>query len=379
MRIALLTDGIYPYMIGGMQKHSFNLALHLVRNEVEVDLYHFNQSPNEINRLELFSEEEKKRIRSFVVPFPDTGLLPGHYLRESYEYSKRILEEFLQNGPVDYVYSKGFTAWAMLDQKRKGLKLPPVGVNFHGYEMFQEAGSLKSRLEQFLLRGPVRFVTTHADQVFSYGGKISDIIRDLGVSGQNLIEIPSGIESGWLTDKITPVGPVRRFIFAGRYERRKGIEELNKVLLNWKGPSLDFVFVGPIPPNKQIKKEGVVYAGNCNSAEEMKKLLRNEDILVCPSHSEGMPNVILEGMASGLAIIATDVGAVSSMVDDSNGWLIQPHSESQLAKALNEAISLPGDLLDNKKTESLRRVKTQFQWDKIIHTTIERISEQIER
>ena len=47
------------------------------------------------------------------------------------------------------------------------------------------------------------------------------------------------------------------------------------------------------------------------------------DILLCPSYSEGMPNVILEAMSRGLAIIATNVGAIRLLVSEDNGVLLQ--------------------------------------------------------
>jgi hypothetical protein len=40
MRIALITPGISPYVMGGIQRHSFNLVRQLARLGVEVDLYH---------------------------------------------------------------------------------------------------------------------------------------------------------------------------------------------------------------------------------------------------------------------------------------------------------------------------------------------------
>ena len=43
MKIAFFTDGIPPYIIGGMQKHSLNLAKELVLNGIDVDLFHFVQ------------------------------------------------------------------------------------------------------------------------------------------------------------------------------------------------------------------------------------------------------------------------------------------------------------------------------------------------
>ena len=53
-----------------------------------------------------------------------------------------------------------------------------------------------------------------------------------------------------------------------------------------------------------------------------------------PSLSEGMPTVILEAMARGKAVIATDVGAVSELVSEENGVLIQAGSVEELSNAL---------------------------------------------
>ena len=57
MRIALLTDGIYPYVMGGMQRHSYYLAKYLARAGVHVDLYHFIPPNSEWN-IEPFDRSE---------------------------------------------------------------------------------------------------------------------------------------------------------------------------------------------------------------------------------------------------------------------------------------------------------------------------------
>src|SRR5687768_8250808 len=109
MKIALLTDGIYPYVLGGMQKHSYYLVKYLAKNQVHVDLYHTNQSTFDIDQLELFNDEEKKFIRSFAIPMPRSDKYPGHYLRQSFEYSRRVYELFQKNEEADFIYIKGFS------------------------------------------------------------------------------------------------------------------------------------------------------------------------------------------------------------------------------------------------------------------------------
>ena len=327
MRIALLTDGIFPYVIGGMQKHSYSLAKYLVKSGVHVDLYHTNFSDKDIEKLELFTEEEKKLIHSIVIPFPELARLPGHYLKSSYLYSQNILEEFKRRPEVDFVYIKGFSGWKLIEERAKGkLKLnSPVGVNFHGYEMFQLQPGFKSFLQSvFLLRKPLEYNIKNADCVFSYGGKISEIIKKIGIEKNKIIEIPTGIEPGWMVSEPKAVSGNRKFIFAGRYERRKGIEELTQVIKGMDNSlTFEFDFIGDIPELKKITSPKIKYHGTIRDASEIKKIISSCDVLVCPSYAEGMPNVIMEAMARGLAVIASDVGAVAEMVSGENGILIQ--------------------------------------------------------
>ena len=70
MRVALITDGIWPYVLGGMQKHSFYLCKYLAQNKINIDLVHFNASTYEIDKLEFFTDEEKRYINSIIVNFP---------------------------------------------------------------------------------------------------------------------------------------------------------------------------------------------------------------------------------------------------------------------------------------------------------------------
>ena len=79
MKIALFTDGIHPFVVGGIQRHSFYLCKYLAKNGVLIDLYHcVENSELNIENLELFSDEEKENINSIVMlfcPIPSSALL----------------------------------------------------------------------------------------------------------------------------------------------------------------------------------------------------------------------------------------------------------------------------------------------------------------
>ena len=77
--------------------------------------------------------------------------------------------------------------------------------------------------------------------------------------------------------------------------------------------------------NKHIESHGWV------NGEVKKKMICECDIFILPSYVEGLPVSILEAMAGGKPIIATNVGGIPSIViNDYNGWLIDPGAFHQL-------------------------------------------------
>lgn len=373
MRIALITDGIWPYVLGGMQKHSFYLCKYLARNKIYVDLFHFNQSDYDISALEFFTREEKSYITPYLVDFPRSIRFPGHYLYNSYRHSRRIFDVIKDKLPTyDLIYTKGFTGWCLIRQKhKKRIRCAPIGVKFHGYEMFQKPPDLKTRLQHiFLLRRPVRSLSRQADYVFSYGGKITDIIRSIGVDERKIIELPSGVEHSALSPTIKPTGEKIRFLFLGRYERRKGIEELNEAILSGFDPSVpgveEFHFIGPIPDNKRMEHRSAIYHGEIRDKEKLQVLIRHCDILICPSWSEGLPNVILEAMAGGLAVMATDVGATNVLVNERTGWLLKRSDSEEIKQTLKQIINSSAAQIDIKKQNALKHIAENFTWEKLI-------------
>jgi glycosyltransferase involved in cell wall biosynthesis len=75
---------------------------------------------------------------------------------------------------------------------------------------------------------------------------------------------------------------------------------------------------------------------------KMHDLFAASDVLVLPSRNEGLPMVIVEAMASGLAVISTPVGSISDAVlEGVNGLLVPPKDVGALATALATVIEAP--------------------------------------
>ncbi|MDX2248424.1 MAG: glycosyltransferase family 4 protein [Bacteroidia bacterium] len=372
MKILLLTDGIYPYTMGGMAKHSFYLAKYLSLSGQQVHLVHCKPAAEE-NLTPEFQGFDLENISFQSFPFPSKGKFPGHYLWENKTYSQAIWENLKDKiADFDLIYAQGFTGWPFVREAQRGNLSVPVFLNLHGYEMFQKPPSLRVMLEHRLLRGMAKYLSLHSDFVFSFGGKISQLLKEQGISEEKILENPIGIEAGWLVENPKKSTALRKFIFIGRYERRKGVPEISAALrqiLAENTPEFEFHFIGPIPEAHRILAPQIIYHGEIKSAEKVQEILRTGDILVCPSHSEGMPTVIMEAMASGLALLVTDVGAVSRQYAE-NGWLISHPDVALLKTAMLEAIYLDPEKLDTFKIHSLHHVKQNFIWSEVVKRKI---------
>ncbi len=376
MQIALLSDGIFPFVMGGMQKHTYYLTKYLAQAGVDVDLYF--TYPAELDVVPdlhtLFSGAEMQRIRVQPVKRAASGRLPGHYIRESYKHSERIWDVLRHRLDVDFIYAQGFSGWKTMEMKLQHPSMPKIGVNFHGFEMWQKPATFKTRLEQWLLRPSVRTNLKLADVVLVLGHKLTPLISHVLDDNKTALESANGVTNDWLTASVRNRSQRLRFVFMGRYERRKGIEELHATIKQLL-PDFNFLFdiVGPIPAHLQIRSDRIRYWGLVREEQQVRSILAKGDVLVCPSYAEGMPTVILEAMASGLAIIATNVGAVGDLVAEDNGWIIPPGQTEALQAAMISAMTDSNISLSRKREASHRRVRNSYLWQRVAAKTIEGI------
>ena len=80
----------------------------------------------------------------------------------------------------------------------------------------------------------------------------------------------------------------------------------------------------------------ITFAGHRGDVSEVYAAV---DLVVIPSWSEGLPNVLLEAMLHGKAVVATEVGGVPEVLQNAGvGWLVKPGDAAQLALAVTEAL-----------------------------------------
>lgn len=141
-----------------------------------------------------------------------------------------------------------------------------------------------------------------------------------------------------------------RVMFLGWVIKEKGIEEL---LEAWQElyPSHSEWQLDVVGPYKkeyfdwlisEYDISGVNFYGEKEHDEAM-RMLNESDVFVLPSYTEGCPYVVLEAMALGKCIIASDVGNIPSMLENNAGVLVKSKDISDLKKSLNNIMQYPND------------------------------------
>lgn len=138
-----------------------------------------------------------------------------------------------------------------------------------------------------------------------------------------------------------------KIIYVGKLEKNKGIFDLIKIIKFFpKNVELSIVgdgedkntlvrLITKYKVDKIVKLYGFIPPG-----ELLFQKLKESDVFLFPSYSEGLPQVILEAMVCGCFVISSDVGSISSViVNQSNGVLCRPGMINQFVFALNEFIN----------------------------------------
>lgn len=219
-----------------------------------------------------------------------------------------------------------------------------------GYTFSEEnTNGVLRRLVALLYRAGIK----HADAVFVFNGDDEAEMRRQGIiTDQRVVQVPgSGVDVADYPHAPPPAGaPV--FLVVARLMRDKGHYEFVEAarLVKARHPQARFQILGPFDANpasiavedlEAWKREGVVeYLGETT---DVRPFLANASVFVLPSyHREGLPRSILEAMATGRAIITTDMPGCRETVEPGvNGYLVPPKDAGALASAMMRFIDDP--------------------------------------
>lgn len=142
-------------------------------------------------------------------------------------------------------------------------------------------------------------------------------------------------------------GPVR-FLFMGRLGKRKGVYDIIESARAIQSHNVEIELYGD-GEVEQVKRsvlenkvDDKVLVRGWIDGKQKDHVFRNADVLLLPSYHEGLPISVLEAMAYGMPVVATDVGGIAEAVhDEQNGYLIQPGDCDKLARCIDQLAASP--------------------------------------
>lgn len=208
--------------------------------------------------------------------------------------------------------------------------------------------------------------------------QVADMVIALSNEWKNKFDNKFGLtncyvlENGINTEKLAPaIVDTKKnqtsFVTLGRLGKRKGTYDLVDAIeiARKKVPNIRCYLAGDGEIDKFCNI--IVERGLQNNIEvvgwadftKKLELLSKVSTVVLPSYNEGLPMSILEGMATGKAIISTTVGAIPEVVKEENGILIQPGDVQALADALVKC-STNLKMLEDMSQKNINKIYEQF-------------------
>lgn len=171
------------------------------------------------------------------------------------------------------------------------------------------------------------------------------------VLGDRVVLVDNGVDTAAFSPPAERPGGKPRILYAGLLSPRKGVPELVRAsrLLLERGVDHELVIAGGTPDEgpddeREARSEDSPAARwiGPQPHEAMASLYRSATVFCLPSWWEAMPLSILEAMATGLPVVATDVGDVPRVVrPGETGLLVGPRNPAGLAAALEELLTDP--------------------------------------
>jgi glycosyltransferase involved in cell wall biosynthesis len=234
-----------------------------------------------------------------------------------------------------------------------------------------------------------RRVLRRADFTITVSGDLLRTARGMGAP----VETSSAVLNGCDTDIFHPGNREdARFIlgipqdaevivYVGRLDMAKGLNELVTAVasLRHKRPKLHAWIVGDGPARQslsetisaQVASSYLSVAPSC-STDKVAAWMAASDLVTLPSYREGCPNVIVEALAAGRPVVATNVGGIPELMDERSGRLVAPKDSIALATALDEVLSRSWDASEIAGLHSRNWSDVSADVENILVATLER-------
>jgi glycosyltransferase involved in cell wall biosynthesis len=198
-----------------------------------------------------------------------------------------------------------------------------------------------------------------AQRVVAVSRQLGDEVADLGVARDRIRVIVTGIDKTLfhLRDRAAARRALGRrsderiLLYVGRLERDKGLFDLLDAFARIAPdhPETTLVILGAGSAGHEIAARAAELGGRVallgeQPLEAIPEWMAASDVVTLPSWAEGTPNVLIEALACGRPVVATNVGGIPDLVREPlQGELVSPRNVTALAEALTRVANAPHD------------------------------------
>jgi teichuronic acid biosynthesis glycosyltransferase TuaC len=346
LKIAVITK-YFPTSEHPWAGHSnYQTLRYLARwNEVRV-FYPEARYPKLLGRKGLDANYRPGEVEVEYIPYPALPAVSRPL--NGWLAAKQVLPSVRRFGPdviLNYVvYPDGFAAL----QVGKRLKIPVVVTAI---------GSDLNRISDPLCRALTQKTLRESDAVVTVSGDLRKTAIVLGAEPGRSHAILNGCDTSvfFNRDKAQARAELQIdlteevVVYVGRIDFRKGLRELVEAVasLHERRPKLRCYLVGDGLDETALRelisqKDAAGYMKvipPCNT-DGVALWMAAADLVTLPSYSEGCPNVVLEALAAGRPVVASNVGGIPELMDETSGRLVPAMDSGALATALDEVLTV---------------------------------------
>lgn len=222
-------------------------------------------------------------------------------------------------------------------------KIPYV-LEIHHIPGYPKAGNIKENIYRRLTSLFIRFDVKRAKAVRVVNQQETpNFLIKAGVPSGKIIYVPSVYVD---LSVFKPRGLAKEYdvIFVGRIVENKGIDLFIEAVKKNKTRAI-VVGNGPLAENlrRKIKNENlenqITFHGWAKNQNEIAELLNKSKILIMPSFNEGGPRVVVEALACGVPVLATNVGIVPDLLKNGRGGEIISWNPDDIARKVSELLN----------------------------------------
>lgn len=220
-------------------------------------------------------------------------------------------------------------------------------------------------------RKAIMNVLEQSDAIISVNQSIAEQIKQDGIDSAKLHVVHRGVDCKLFSkgdrnearQKLKLPSNQTILVAAGRLVDVKGHQILISACqqLAQQGRPFQCHILGTGPLQKKLQEQidmsglqAIVHLAGAQTQEQLANWYRAADLMVHPSFSEGIPNVLLEAMSCGARFVASDVGGIPEIADANFDQLVPPHNAMQLAEGISQQLKKITETTSTETTLSER-------------------------